>query len=283
MLLRLVVLSLRRRVRQLALILAAVAVAAATVAALGSFADRVETSLGRDLAAFGPNLTVRPQVGGPESIPAAEALRVVEIAGVVWVHGPEGTPLARGAALPKELSRLDVRVEPSRLDEVARSIEERVAGVEARPLLRVSRSDERVTRRVLRLLAAVSGVSLLLALLSVSAATAALVGERRTEIGLMLALGCSVGRVGRLLASELLVAALAAALAGELLGELAARDLAQRLLGAGPLSAAAAPFSVSGSGLFGAATVAVLVVGVSMSIALSRIGRLDAARILKGD
>lgn len=281
MLLRLVVSSLRRRVRQLALILAAVAVASATVAALGAFASRVEASLGRDLAAFGPNLSVRPQVGGPETIPAAEAVRVAAIPGVVRVHGPDGTAIAPERAMPGGILRLDVRVEPSRLDEVAREIEAEVAGVEARPLLRVSRSDERVTRRVLRLLAAVSGVSLLLALLSVSAATAALVGERRTEIGLMLALGCSVGRVGRLLASELLIATLAAALVGELLGELAARDLAYRLLGA--LPAAQTPAAISGSGLLGAATVAVLVVGVSMSIALSRIGRLDAARVLKGD
>ena len=280
MLLRLVLSSLRRRVRQLALILAAVAVAAATVAALGAFANRVETSLGRDLAAFGPNLTVRPQVGGPEVIPAAEAARVIAIPGVLWVHGPAGAALVPGRIPGRTVDRLDVRVEPSRLDEVARAIERQVAGVEARPLLRVSRSDERVTRRVLRLLAAVSGVSLLLALLSVSAATAALVGERRTEIGLMLALGCSVGRVGRLLASELLIATLAAALVGELMGELAARDLAHRLLGALPSSQTSA---ISGSGLLGAAIVAVLVVGVSMSIALSRIGRLDAARVLKGD
>ncbi len=276
MLLLLVFSSLRRRVRQLALILAAVAVAAATVAALGAFANRVETSLGRDLAAFGPNLTVRPQIGGPGSIPAAEAARVAGISGVLWVHGPQGAALGSGQDWP----RLDVRVEPSRLDDVAQTIEAQVAGVEARPLLKVSRSDEKVTRRVLRLLAAVSGVSLLLALLSVSAATAALVGERRTEIGLMLALGCTVGRVGRLLASELLIAALAAALAGELIGELAARDLAHRLLGALPSSETSA---ISGSGLLGAAIVAVLVVGVSMSIALSRIGRLDAARVLKGD
>ncbi len=278
MLARLVLSSLRRRARQLALILAAVAVAAATVAALAAFAARVERSLGGDLAAFGPNLTVRPQVGGLESIPGDEAARVAAIPGVLWVHGPDGAPLAAGARLAR-VARLDVRADSSRLDEVAREIEARVAGVEARPLLRVSRSDERVTRRVLRLLGAVSGVSLLLALLSVSAATAALVGERRTEIGLLLALGLTVGRVGRLLASELLVAALAAALVGELVGELAARDLAHRLLG-GSLEG---PLSLSASGLLGAATVAVLVVGISMSIALSRIGRLDAAKVLKGD
>ncbi len=280
MLARLVFSSLRRRVRQLALILAAVAVAAATVAALGAFANRVSHSLGRDLAAFGANLTVRPQVGGPQAIPAAEAARLAAIPGIVWKHEVYDAELAVGGP-ERPAARIDVRAESARLEEVARAIEAQIPGVEARPLLRVSQSDARVTRRVLRLLAAVSGVSLLLALLSVAAATTALVGERRTEIGLLLALGCSVGRIGRLLASELLIAALAAALVGELLGELAARDLAHRLLGALPPSQS--PAAISGSGLLGAAAVAVLVVGVSMTLALSRIGRLDAARILKGD
>ncbi|HXU46948.1 MAG TPA: FtsX-like permease family protein [Thermoanaerobaculia bacterium] len=273
---RLVLASLRRRLRQLGLILAAVAVAAATVSTLGAFAGRVHRSLGRDLEAFGPNLTVRPQVGGPPRIPAAEAARVRGVPGVLWVRGVRGP----GGAEPSGFARLDVRVAPDRLKAAAGAIEARLAGVEARPLLRVSEADARVTRRVLSLLAAVSGVSLLLALLSVAAATAALVGERRTEIGLLLALGCTVRRIGGLLAAEILAAACAAALAGDLLGELAARDLARRLLG--PVAAASAPL-VSWAGLSGAVLAAVSIVGLSMAFALTRIGRLDAATVLKGD
>jgi ABC-type antimicrobial peptide transport system permease subunit len=173
--------------------------------------------------------------------------------------------------------RLDVRAEPARLPAVARAIEERVEGVEATPLLKTSASDARTIRRLTLVLAAVSGVAFLLALLSVGAATAALVGERRVEVGLMLALGYSGRRVGGMLAAELLAAALVAALTGELLGEIAASGLERRLLGG------AGGLMLTWNGLAGAAAVAVLVVAASLAVALRRIERLDAAVVLRGE
>lgn len=263
MLVRLVLASFRRRFRQLALILAAVTVAAGTVAALASFSSRAGDQLAAGLESFGPNLTVRPQVGGPESLPADAVERVRRIPGV--------------RDLTPSPSRLDVRADPTRLEEVAQAIESRIEGVEARPLLRVSESDARVSRRLTLVLAAVSGMSLLLALLSVGAATTALVGERRAEIGLLLSLGYTGRRIGGLLAAELLAAAVLAGAAGEILGELAAHGLAQRMLGT---SGGAA---LTWGGFLAAAAVAVLVVGSSMIMALRRVERLDAARILRGD
>lgn len=264
MIARLVAASLRRRPRQLALIFAAVMVAAATVATLAGFSERAQARVGAGLAAFGPNLVVRPQVGGAAGIAPADAARVRQIPGVQSVSG-----LAHG--------RLDVRAEPARLQAVARTIEERIEGVEATPLRQASASDARVTHRLTLVLLAVSGVSFLLALLSVGAATAALVGERRVEVGLMLALGYSPRRVGGMLAVELLAAALTAALTGELLGELAAGGLERHLLGG------AAGLTLTWRGLAGAAAVAVLVVGASLAVGLQRIGRLDAAVVLRGE
>lgn len=265
MLLRLVLASLRRRFRQLALILAAVTVAAATVATLAGFSSRAERRMGESLAAFGPNLTVRPQVGGAAvlSVRAVERLRQV--------------PGVRSAEPSPSLDHVEVRADPGRLEEVARAIESRVEGVEAVPLRRVSQSDARLTRRLTLVLVAVSAVSFLLALLSVGAATAALVGERRTEIGLLLALGYTGRRVGGFLAAELLAAAVLAGAVGEILGELAAGGLAQRVLGAG------GGISMTWGGFAAAALVAVLVVGTSMLMALRRVERLDAARILRGE
>jgi hypothetical protein len=266
MIARLVLMSLRRRFRQLVLIVAAVAVAAATVATLAGFSSRAQSRLGDSLAAFGPNLTVRPQVGGTAGLPAGAAERVKEVPGVRSV-----TPSAE---------RLDVRADPGRLEEVARAIEARVEGVEARPLLRVSDSDSRVTRRLTLVLAAVSAVSLLLALLSVGAATTALVGERRAEIGLLLALGYTGRRVGAFLSVELLVAALLAGAAGEVVGELAAGGLARRMLGG---IGGGGGLSLTWGGLAASALVAVLVVGSSMLVALRRVERLDPARVLRGE
>jgi ABC-type antimicrobial peptide transport system permease subunit len=266
MLLRVVLASLRRRSRQLALIATAVLVAAATVATLAGFSARTHERLGSSLAAFGPNLTVRSQVGGPESIPRNAAALIQEIAGAQAVVVASGTS-----------GRLDVRADPGRLEEVAREIESRVEGVEARPILKVSASDARLTRRLTLVLMAVSAVSFLLALISVGAATTALMGERRTEIGLLLALGYTGRRVGGFLAAELLAAAVIAGLLGQLLGDFAASALADRLLGAG------GGVWMTWSGLAASAAVAALVVGSSLILALHRIQKLDAARVLRGE
>jgi len=264
MLARLVYASLRRRFRQLGLIFAAVSVAAATVTALAGFSTRAQGRLGESLSAFGPNLTVRPQVGGPQRIADDAVARVRAVPGVRDVKGAG--------------DRLDVRAEPGRIAEVAAAIEARVEGVEARPLLKVSESDARVTHRLTLVLASVSAVTFLIALLSVGAATTALVGERRVEIGLLMALGYTGRRVAGLFAIELLAAAVLAGLAGMLLGEAAAGGLARRLLGA-----ASAGLSLTWNGLAAAALVSVLVVGASMTVALRRVERLDAARVLRGE
>jgi len=281
MILHLVAASLRRRARQLALIATAVVVAAGTVATLASFSSRIEDRLGASLAAFGPNLTVRPQVGGLPAVPPGELAHVRAIAGVVaatGVRAPAAPTAAKTAAGSAGFARIDVRADPRRLAAVSRDIEASVPGVEARPLLKTSESDARLTRRLTLVLAAVSAVSLALALLSVAAATAALIGERRAEISLFLALGYTGRRVAGLFAAELLVAALAAGLAGEVLGELAAAWLAGRLLGAGGPG-----FSLTLSGAAAAALAAVAVVGLSMMVALSRVERLDAAGVLRGE
>jgi FtsX-like permease family len=287
---RLVLASLRRRPRQLLLILAAVTVAAATVSTLAGFSQRAGRRVAAGLAAFGANLVVRPQVGGPPAVPAGAAATIRSIPGVVWVspvpagagarEEAGGVPVAAPAAGKGEdaaAAELRVRVEPARLRVVAKAVEERVEGVEASPVLKTSAADAQVIHRLTLVLLAVSGMSLLLALLSVGAATAALVGERRVEVGLMLALGYSGRRIGALLAAELLAAALLAALAGELAGEIAAGGLERRLLqGAGELA-------LTWNGLAAAAAVALLVVGASLAVALRRIERLDAATVLRGE
>lgn len=280
MIARLVLASLRRRFRQLALILVAVAVAAATVAALAGFSARAQGGFGDSLSAFGANLTVRPQVGGPERLPREVVERVRAVPGVKAAAGVVEPPrdLAfAGSEASHGFDRVEVRAEPGRLEAVALAIESEVEGVEARPVLRVSESDARMTRRLTLLLAAVSAVSLLLALLSVGAATTALVGERRVEIGLLMALGYTGRRVALLFAAELLAAALVAGIAGQLVGEIAASGLARRVLGS------AGTVSFTWSGFAAAAAAAVLVVGTSMLLALRRVERLDPARVLRGE
>lgn len=287
---RLILASLRRRFGQLALIFAAVTVAATTVAALAGFSARAESRLGESLSAFGPNLTVRPQVGGPARIPEESVARIRAVTGVREARGVVDSAtevmLAQFSLQPGKqptpgFDRIEVRVEPARLTQVAAAIEARVEAVEARPLLKVSESDAQVTRRLTLVLAAVSAVSFALALLSVGAATTALVGERRVEIGLLMALGYTGRRVAGLFAAELLAAAVVAGLAGVLLGEVAAANLSHRLLGAA--EGVGGGLALTWSGFAAAAVVSVLVVGLSMTVALRRVERLDAARVLRGE
>ncbi|HEX6201436.1 MAG TPA: FtsX-like permease family protein [Thermoanaerobaculia bacterium] len=266
MMLRLVAASLRRRGRQLLLVGLAVAVAAATVAALVGFLVRARGGFGDELAAFGPNLTVRPEVGGPLALPA-EALAMVR-----RVPGVESATAAGPAAI-------DVRARPDRLAAVAAAIEARMPGAEARPLLRVSRAERDLVRRVGWLLAAAALVSTLLALVSVGAATTALVVERRREVGLLMALGFTGRRISTLFAAELVAAALLAALAGELAGEAAAGRLAAGVLGrSGAVTAASL-----GWGLPAAALAAVAVVAAALALALRRVEAVDPVVVLRGE
>lgn len=272
MILRLLAASLRRRFRQTAVILVAVTVAAGTVAALVGVARRAAGGFDQDLAAFGPNLMVRPQVGGPSFLPAGEVAPIRTLDGVLEV-----IPVT-GVADDGRLERIEVRVRRERLDAVAAEIEARVPGAETSPVLRVSRSETELARRLTLLLGAVAAIACLLALLSVSASTTALVEERRTEIGLFVALGFTPPRVGAIFAAELLAVALLAGLAGNVLGELAAGRLVTSVL-----DQAASGWAPDALGLAVSAAAAVVVVGLSMTVALARIGRLDAAGVLRGE
>jgi predicted lysophospholipase L1 biosynthesis ABC-type transport system permease subunit len=212
---------------------------------------------------------VRPQVGGPPALPAGAEAAVRALPGV--------ESAAAVSTESGDLARLDVRARPDRLDAVAAEIESRLPGAEARPLLRVSRAERDLVQRVGWLLAAAALVACLLALVSVSAATTALVVERRREVGLLMALGFTGRRVSVLFAAELLTAALLAAAAGHLVGEAAAGRLA-----AGLLSAAGSATATAWT-LPAATLAAVAVVAAALTLALRRVEAVDAAAVLRGE
>lgn len=362
MIARLLAASLLRRPRQLLLIQLAVLVAASTCATVAGFVARGRARLESDLAAFGPNLLVRPQPTVRAPLPLDAAATARAIAGVALAAGvaertgtvraaaggglevraaeggeslllfadpalaslypgweisgrwPRPGEAALGAALRPDaggdggrsrvgtlatgerfdravllpladldefgaagLDRVEVRADPRLLEAVAAALEASIPGAEARPLRRTSAAEAELSRRVAALLAAVGGVALVLAALAVAAAAAALLGERRAEIGLLVALGWSRRQVVGLMAGELLAAALLAALVGEIAGEAAAAGLVRRLLG----TSAGAGFSAAGALAAGGAALAV--VGVALAVVLRRLGRLEAATLLAGE
>ncbi len=117
---------------------------------------------------------------------------------------------------------------------IAYSIQRVLPGSEVRVIRRVAEGEGAILARVRILLWLVTVAALLAAALAVGASSAASVLERRTEIGVMKALGAGSAKVGLLLAAEQLLLAFVGGGAGYSLGLILARMLGERVFGAAP-------------------------------------------------
>ena len=158
---------------------------------------------------------------------------------------------------------------------IAYSIKQVLPGADVRVIRRVAEGEGQILKRVQMLLWLVTGASLLAAALAVGASSAASVIERRTEIGLMKALGAGSGTVGFLLAAEQLLLAFFGGGTGYALGIILARMLGERIFGAAPEPS-----------LIVFLVVLVLALGVTLlgsAIPLRRASRYEPAPILRGE
>jgi putative ABC transport system permease protein len=117
---------------------------------------------------------------------------------------------------------------------IAYSIRQIMPGADVRVIRRVAEGEGQILTRVRMLLWLVTGAAMLAAALAVGASSAASVIERRTEIGLMKALGAGSGTVGFLLAAEQLLLAFVGGGLGYAIGIVLARLLGERIFGAAP-------------------------------------------------
>ena len=117
---------------------------------------------------------------------------------------------------------------------IAYSIKQVLPGTDVRVIRRVAEGEGAILTRVRMLLWLVTGAALLAAALAVGASSAASVIERRTEIGLMKALGAGSGTVGFLLAAEQLLLAFVGGGVGYALGIILARLVGKKVFGAAP-------------------------------------------------
>ena len=117
---------------------------------------------------------------------------------------------------------------------IALQISEELKGTDVRVIRRVAEGEGNVLTHVRTLLWLVTFTSLLAAALAVGASAAASVIERRTEIGLMKALGANSGLVGVLLAAEQLLLAFVGGGLGYAVGILMARLVGERVFGFAP-------------------------------------------------
>ncbi len=117
---------------------------------------------------------------------------------------------------------------------IALQISQELKGTDVRVIRRVAEGEGTILTRVRTLLWLVTVAALLAAALAVGASAAASVIERRTEIGLMKALGAGSGLVGVLLAAEQLLVAFVGGGIGYAVGILFARMLGQKIFGFTP-------------------------------------------------
>jgi putative ABC transport system permease protein len=158
---------------------------------------------------------------------------------------------------------------------IAYSIKQALPGTDVRVIRRVAEGEGQILTRVRMLLWLVTGAALLAAALAVGASSAASVIERRTEIGLMKALGAGSGTVGFLLAAEQLLIALVGGGIGYALGIVLARLVGERIFGAAPAPSLIV-FSV----------IIALAAGVTIlgsAFPLHRASRYEPAPILRGE
>jgi putative ABC transport system permease protein len=158
---------------------------------------------------------------------------------------------------------------------IAYSIKQVLPGTDVRVIRRVAEGEGTVLTRVRALLWMVTFAALLAAALAVGASAAASVIERRTEIGLMKALGAGSGTVGFLLAAEQLVLAFVGGGIGYSLGTLLARLVGQKIFGVAPAPSVLVLVAVLA-----------LAAGVTLlgsAIPLRRASRYEPAPILRGE
>jgi putative ABC transport system permease protein len=158
---------------------------------------------------------------------------------------------------------------------IAYSIRQALPGTDVRVIRRVAEGEGTVLTRVRALLWMVTFAALLAAALAVSASSAASVIERRSEIGLMKALGAGSGTVGFLLAAEQLLLAFVGGGIGYSLGIILARLVGQKIFGVAPAPSLLVLVAVLG-----------LAAGVTLlgsAIPLRRASRYQPAPILRGE
>jgi len=158
---------------------------------------------------------------------------------------------------------------------IAYSIRQVLPGADVRVVRRVAEGEGQILTRVRMLLWLVTGAALLAAALAVGASSAASVIERRTEIGLMKALGAGSGTVGFLLAAEQLLLAFVGGGAGYAIGIILARLLGERIFGAEPEPSLIVFFVII--------ALAAVVTILGSALPLHRAYRYEPAPILRGE
>jgi putative ABC transport system permease protein len=183
-------------------------------------------------------LRVRP--GSALELRYAERTAKLRVAGVVSTGGAEddqvftNLPVAQQlAGLPGKASVLQMSVAgtPQEVERYAAQLGARLPGLEVRPLRQIAQAEGQLLARVQDLLFWSVGLILLLTSLCVLATTLALAIERRTDVGLMKALGGQMTRIVRLFLAEAGLLGAVGGISGAVLGTLLSAWIGRQVFG----------------------------------------------------
>jgi putative ABC transport system permease protein len=158
---------------------------------------------------------------------------------------------------------------------IAYQIKQVLPGADAHVIRRVAEGEGSILTRVRTLLWLASFAALLAAALAVGASSAASVIERRSEIGLMKAIGAGSGTIGFLLAAEQLLLAFVGGGVGYALGIVLARVLGEKIFGVAPEPSMLVFIVIL--------ALAACVTLLGSAIPLHRASRYEPAPILRGE
>ncbi len=161
------------------------------------------------------------------------------------------------------------------ISSISHQMQQELPGIEVRAIRQVAEGEGRILTKVGGLMWLVTFAALLASALAVGATSATTVLERRSEIGLMKALGASAWSVGTFFLIEQLLLALVGGIVGYAAGLVLAHALGKRIFGIAP----AIPLTLFPIVLVLAAVVALL----GSLLPLSRASRIAPAPILRGE
>jgi putative ABC transport system permease protein len=126
---------------------------------------------------------------------------------------------------------LSIVTEGTDVGALAAAMQQRFAGVDAKPIRKVSYSDGRILEKIKGLMAIVAVIILTVTTLCVMTTLIAIVSERTREIGLMKAIGADDREIARQFLAETLVIGVAGVASGLAVGFVLAQLLGQAVFG----------------------------------------------------
>jgi len=205
------------------------------------------------------------------------------VAGVVTTGGSEDSQLFVALPLAQEISglhgkiglaQLSVRGTPPVIESVIKRLSDDLPGLQVQPVRQLAAAEGNLFARISSLFFVTISLILILSTFSVLASMAGLAMERRTDVGLMKALGGSVRRVMRFFLAEATIVGAAGGCVGCGVGILLASWIGRAVFDA-PITPRLVVFPI---------TLALMIaVALAGAFPLRLLGRVRPAEILRGE